>query len=113
MKGWTQADIDEYKRKHESRSANPAPNVEQSARNEPLAKKEGARFNTPVCIHIHSVRKRLCDADGISGKAAIDGLVKAGILKDDSPSEVEQVTFSQRKCEEGEEELTEITIEQR
>ena len=64
-------------------------------------------FTKPVEIHVHSIRKRLCDADGISAKAAIDGLVHAGILADDSPKEVKSVTFSQDK---GTPEMTEITI---
>ena len=49
-------------------------------------------------IHIHSKRKRLADADGISAKAAVDGLVFAGVLKDDSAQYVTEVTYSQEKC---------------
>lgn len=46
-------------------------------------------------IHIHSKRKRLADPDGISGKAAIDGLREGGILPDDSAKFVSEVSFSQ------------------
>jgi len=53
----------------------------------------------PVSIHIHSIRKRLTDCDGTSGKAAIDGLVLAGIIEDDSPKFVKSVTFSQEKVD--------------
>ena len=60
----------------------PSADMEQTASNAPLAKEEAKRFDAPVSIHVHSVRKRLTDADGISAKAAIDGLVHAGILKD-------------------------------
>ena len=62
-----------------------------------------------VSVHIHSIRKRLTDADGISGKAAIDAIVKCGIIKDDSPQYVKTVTYSQEK---GKEEKTIITIEE-
>lgn len=58
-------------------------------------------------IHIHSVRKRLIDPDGCSGKAAIDGLVHAGVIPDDSADFVSGVSYSQEK---GPEERTTITI---
>ncbi len=51
-------------------------------------------------IKIVSYRKRLIDIDNISGKAAIDGLVHAGILEDDSPEYVSEVTFRQIKSDE-------------
>ena len=54
-------------------------------------------------------RKRLCDPDGISVKAAIDGIVKAGILKDDSPEFVEEIIQKQVKSND---EKTEIIIEE-
>jgi len=60
----------------------------------------------PVNIHIHSRRKRLVDADGVSGKAVIDGFVHAEVLVDDSPKYVEEVSYSQEKCEKGQEEET-------
>ena len=66
------------------------------------------RFNSPVRIHIHSVRKRLTDVDGVSAKAAIDGLVKADVFTDDSPEFVKEVSYSQEK---GPEEKTIIRIE--
>jgi len=64
-------------------------------------------LNNSVDIHIHSIRKRLADPDGISGKAAIDGIVKCGVLKDDSVKFVKEVRYSQEK---GEPEETIITI---
>ena len=69
-----------------------------------------AKFKSPVEILIHSYRKRLCDVDGISAKAAIDGLVKCGILKDDTPKYVEEVRFKQTKIKSPAEEKTEIII---
>jgi len=68
------------------------------------------RFNSLVCITIHSYRKRLADPDGISAKAAIDGLVKAGILANDTTKQIEEVRFKQTKTK-GEEK-TEIIIKE-
>lgn len=84
-----------------------AADVEQNTGNEPVGKEPTLPFDTPVRIHIHSIRKRLVDPDGISAKAAIDGIVKAGILHDDSAAEVEEVSYSQEK---DSEEKTIITI---
>lgn len=62
-------------------------------------------------IHVVSYRHRLADADGISAKAAIDGLIHAGILRDDSPEFVKEVSYSQVKVSGKEMERTEIQIE--
>ena len=67
------------------------------------------RFNSPVRITVHSRRKRLCDPDGISGKAAIDGLVKAGLLEDDSAKFVTEVRYTQEKSKD---ENTTLIIEE-
>jgi len=77
--------------------------------NESVGKKAFKGFHTPVHIRIHSVRKRLCDADGISAKAAIDGIVKAGLLQDDSTKFVKEVRYSQEKTKGPE--YTVITLE--
>ena len=75
--------------------------------------KEGVTpFTSPVSIHIHSSRKRLTDADSVSAKAAIDGLVHAGLLSDDSPAYVAEVSYSQEKTKSGEEEETILTIKE-
>lgn len=71
--------------------------LESYLKSQPLAKKKVERLNSPVSIHIHSKRKRLTDADGISAKAAIDGLVLTGILEDDNNEWVKSVTYSQEK----------------
>ena len=52
----------------------------------------------------------MADADGISAKAVIDGLVLAGVLEDDSPKYVKWVTYSQEKISKKEDEETIITI---
>lgn len=89
---------------------NPAPHMEPDSGNAPLAKKETKGLNPPYRIHVHSIRNRLTDADGVSGKAAIDGLVLAGLLPDDSPQFVQEVTYSQEKTAKGEAETTVLTI---
>ena len=75
----------------------------------PLGAEETPRFDSPVNISFHSIRKRLTDSDGASGKAVIDGLVKAGLLADDSPEYVKKVSFSQQKTKFDE--VTLLTIQ--
>jgi hypothetical protein len=77
-------------------------NLEQIIGDAPLAEEEIERLVTPCRIHIHSKRKGQVDADGISAKAVIDGAVHAGILSDDSPKFVKEVTFSQEKSKKEE-----------
>jgi hypothetical protein len=81
--------------------------MESAACNESLGPEASAGFTTPVCLHIHSIRKRLADPDGVSCKAVIDGIVKAGVLQDDSAEYVKAVSYSQ---EQGKEDCTIITI---
>lgn len=76
-----------------------------------VGKKKNSRFDTPVCISIHHRRYRLADPDGLSAKAAIDGVVQAGILEDDSTQEVKQVIHTQEKIPKTEKEETIISIE--
>ena len=65
------------------------------------------RPDSPVDITIHSVRRRRIDVANTSEKAAIDGIVRAGILEDDGPNQVATVKFSQEK---GKKEMTIIEI---
>ena len=74
-----------------------AANVEQSARNEQVAKSKIKAMDSPCRINFHSRRYRLTDADGCSGKAALDGLVHAGLFPDDSAQYVEKVSHTQEK----------------
>ena len=85
-------------------------NMERAVRNEQVEAKKSPRFDSPVSILIHSRRCRLTDADGVSAKAAIDGLVKAGVLQDDSQKYVKEVRYSQEKVKTKAEEQTVITI---
>jgi len=75
-----------------------------------MGKEKDKRLDPPCGIHIHSTRHRLADPDGISGKAAIDGLVLSGILPGDSAKFVKEVRTSQEKISRKEQEKTVITI---
>ena len=90
-----------------NRTTNPITNMEQNVSHASLGTKGIKRLTSPISIHVHSIRKRLTDPDGLSCKAVIDGLVRCGILKDDSPKYVKEVTYSQEK---GKVEKTIITI---
>ena len=59
-------------------------------------------------LHVHHRRHRLADPDGISIKAAIDGLVLAGILPDDSSKFISEITQSQEVVKGNEETIIEI-----
>lgn len=91
-----------------NRASDSNANLEPDTSHGVLGKKEAQRPDSPVRITFLHVRKTLVDIDNLSGKAAIDGLVKAGILKDDSPKFVSEVTHKQYQ---GEEEKTAILIE--
>jgi len=93
------------------RPADRPANVERAAGNEPIRASKGAAFGSLCSITIVSYRTRLCDADGISAKAAIDGLTHCGVLQDDSPKEVSEVSYRQVKVKNVSEEKTEIILE--
>lgn len=95
-------------KKTDPRTALPSPHMECPTRHEPVAAKKSARPDTPCRIAIHSRTNRLSDPDGRSCKALLDGLTKAGILRDDSARFVKEVTQSQTVTE-GDEE-TEVII---
>jgi len=91
------------------RVAVPDANLEQGVSHATLPTGKNAYFTSPVSIHLHSVRTRLADSDGICYKYAIDQLVNSRVIEDDSPKYVKQVTFSQ---EQGLPERTIITIKE-
>ena len=85
---------------NENNTTDTITNLESNTSDASLGEKKIKGYDSPVRVVIHSYRKRLTDADGISAKAAIDGLVKAGLLTDDSPKYVEEVTYRQYKSKE-------------
>lgn len=65
----------------------------------------------PAKIKILSFRKRPVDIDGISGKYLIDSLVSAGVLADDDPTHVSEVTHQQMMTKGQEQTVLIITFE--
>ncbi len=85
-------------------------NLERTACNEPISKGKSPAFDSPVSIRVHSYRCRLCDVDGVSGKACIDGLVLSGVIADDSTKEVREVTYAQTKVKNKSDEKVVVTV---
>lgn len=109
---WTQEQLREFVRSGKTNRDNVAmslANLELPSSDEPLEAKESAGHFARVSITVHSYRRRLADPDGISAKAAIDGLVMCGVIKDDSARFVEEVRHKQTKSKE---EKTVIVIEE-
>lgn len=65
----------------------------------PPAKDESKEVDTRVCLRVHSKRRRLADPDGLYFKAALDGIVAGGILRDDSAKFIKEISFSQEISE--------------
>jgi hypothetical protein len=63
-------------------------------------------------LRIRSFRHRLADPDGVCAKWAIDGLIEAGVLPDDSARFVKSLTYEQTKIPASEPERTEIEIQE-
>lgn len=93
-----------------NRTTLPAPIVEQNTNNESMGTEEIKRFDSLVTITVISYRKLDHDTDGISVKAVLDGIVRAGILTDDSTKFVKEVRFKSIKSKE-EKTIIEITDE--
>jgi len=100
-----------YGKRSGNRSAGKAADVERSIGNESLAKRKATPFDSRVGIRIVSYRSKLADPDNISGKAAIDGLVHCGILRNDSSKEVASYRADEQyKVDNAEDERTVIAI---
>lgn len=78
--------------------------LESATCHESLAEKGSTRLDKGCRIHFHSRTQRLADEDGRSCKAALDGLVIAGILPDDNAKFVKEITHSQEIAADGREE---------
>jgi hypothetical protein len=106
---WTEAELATYLARF-NRPAVPAANVEPNPGDGPApadaAEKVYQRFN----IVVHHRSRRLADATGRAHKFAVDGLVRGGLLPDDSPVYLAEIreTFEQRRNEETVIELWQI-----
>ena len=96
MKGlrWTNGEYAQWIARHNRAAVSPT-NMEPDSK--PAVKKANASkaVYPRVSIRVHSKRRRLTDPDGIAAKAAIDGLVRGGLLTDDSAKTIKEVSFSQ------------------
>ena len=81
------------KKKNGRRNPRTDANVERIIGDEPLASNESPTFSARVGITVTSYRARTADTDGVSAKAAIDGLVACGILRGDTAKEVAWVHY--------------------
>lgn len=93
-----------------NRAAVPTPDLEPHPRHASVAAEETPRLDTRVNIRVISYRKRKHDPDGVSAKAVLDGITRAGLLADDSTEQVRSITFESVKSDE-ERTVIEITSE--
>ncbi len=95
---------------NDNRATLSAPDLESNISDEPLAAEKAPRFTSPVNIRVISYRNRNHDPDGISCKAVLDGIVRAGILADDSAKQVKKISYESIIVKKGEAEKTIIEI---
>ena len=95
---------------NENRITDTTSNMEQDSNDAPFPAQKVKRFNRPVSIHIHSIRNRLTDPDGLCAKYVVDAIVSAGILQDDSAKEIHRISYSQEQTKQHEQTI--ITIEE-
>lgn len=118
MKPWARKQIKgatNGSKKKKTRSRHPCQDadLERAAGDEPLATGKSAYFSSRVSLRITHYRSRLCDPGGPSSKAAIDGLVLAGLLHDDSILFIQEPIIEvQIKVKNESEEKTVIEIEE-
>lgn len=84
--------------------------MESNIGNESMGKSKTAPLDTRVTITVTSYRWAKHDPDGVCSKAVLDGLIKIGILRDDSTDEVKKICFESKKAETKEMERTTIEI---
>lgn len=93
-------------------SVSPSTEHQRTAGNESVATTTGTH-NDPMCnrirVKIVSFRRRLLDERNLSDKYFVDALVYSGILRGDSPKEV-QVEVSQYKVDHQWQEKTTIEL---
>jgi hypothetical protein len=93
-------------RKRGRGNTNQAPNLERTVSHEPMAASKVPTLDSRVDCTVVSFRVRLCDTDGVSAKAAIDGCVHRGLLGDDSTKYIRKIEFEQVKVKNKEDEKT-------
>lgn len=84
----------------------PATNVEPNTSNGSLEAEKAKGLDTRINITVTSYRYAKHDPDGISAKAVLDGIVRAGLLPDDSTKEIKSVKFESVIIKKTEDEKT-------
>lgn len=84
--------------------------MEQGSIDEPAGADAIKEVHQRAHIDVHCYRVRPADLDNICAKWCTDALVKAGVIKDDSPDYVDQFLFRETKVKSYSEEKTEITV---
>ena len=107
---WTEEDLQTYLARFDRpavRATDVEPDIGDGLPPAPAAEEIHSRFS----IAIHHRSRRLADATGRSHKFAVDGIVRGGLLPDDSPIYVAEIkeTFEQRNNEETVIELWQLT----
>ena len=98
--------------KNSNRAAVPAADMEPIVSHEPMAAQKVPRFDSRVDVVVISHRYSRHDPEGVSVKAAIDGLVASGILADDSTEQIRYITFASVKARSKDHEKTVIVLEE-
>lgn len=101
---------DERKTRGRNYSPDKSTDMEHPTRHASLRAEQVVPFDSPVSILVTCYRHTLADVDGNSAKAIIDGIVHCGILQDDSPKFVTQVSYEQVKVKNKSEEKTVVTL---
>ena len=85
---------------NKNRATLSSPNLEQDLSNAAVDAEDVKGFDSLVSIRVTSYRARRHDPDGVSVKAVLDGIVRLGLLRDDSTKQVKEITFESKKSKE-------------
>lgn len=110
---WTEEMVAKHQAKHgknKDNNPNKGGELERLPCHVVQGKNEVQKALPRVDIKLTHYRRRLLDVDNFCTKWLIDGIVKDGILPDDSPKEVRRVTHEQVKIETWDTERIEIEL---
>lgn len=94
-----------------TRNPNSNADMESNSGNASLGAEKVQGFSSPVRVLVTHHRKRLVDTGGASEKWAMDAIVRAGILEDDTAKHIEEIKHKQVKIKKGDTEKTVFEIE--
>lgn len=114
FKDWDEQKVREHnERIKKSRVRNPSSVTEPEPDSSDAAKaqNETQAFNARVNITFTVYRHRLLDPDNNFTKHIVDTIVNSGLLRNDTPDEIEEVRYRQVKVPNWETEKTVVLIE--